>query len=61
MSPPGPSRVDVRTVADHPMVVNGAARSFFAEPAELRRSGRTLSAEEMTAFHARHAPVVVDP
>jgi hypothetical protein len=28
--------------------------------AELRRSGRTLTLEEMTAFYARHDQVMVD-
>ncbi len=39
----------------------GIARElFFTELAELRRSGRTLSPEEMTAFYARHDQVMVD-
>jgi quercetin dioxygenase-like cupin family protein len=39
----------------------GIAREhFFAEMAEMRRSGRTLSPEEMTAFYARHDQVMVD-
>ncbi|MGY1813080.1 cupin domain-containing protein [Blastococcus sp. SYSU D00820] len=39
----------------------GIARElFFAEMAELRRSGRTPSAEEMTAFYARHDQVMVE-
>jgi quercetin dioxygenase-like cupin family protein len=38
-----------------------ARESFFLELAELRRSGRTLSPEEMTAFYARHDQVMVDP
>ena len=39
----------------------GIAREhFFAEMAELRRSGRTLSPEEMTAFYARHDQVMVE-
>jgi quercetin dioxygenase-like cupin family protein len=38
-----------------------ARENFFAEMAELRRSGRTLSPEEMTAFYARHDQVMVDP
>ena len=39
----------------------GIARErFFAELAELRRSGRQLTAEEMTAFYARHDQVMVD-
>jgi quercetin dioxygenase-like cupin family protein len=39
----------------------GIARErFFLEMAELRRSGRTLSPEEMTAFYARHDQVMVD-
>jgi hypothetical protein len=29
--------------------------------AELRRSGRTVTPEEMTAFYARHDQVMVDP
>jgi quercetin dioxygenase-like cupin family protein len=37
-----------------------ARENFFAEMAELRRSGRTLSPEEMTAFYARHDQVMVD-
>jgi hypothetical protein len=39
----------------------GNARGrFFLEIAELRRSGRTVSPEEMTAFYARHDQVMVD-
>ena len=39
----------------------GIARErFFLELAELRRSGRTLTPEEMTAFYARHDQVMVD-
>jgi quercetin dioxygenase-like cupin family protein len=39
----------------------GIARErFFLEMAELRRSGRTVSPEEMTAFYARHDQVMVD-
>jgi quercetin dioxygenase-like cupin family protein len=39
----------------------GIARErFFGELAELRRSGRTLGPEEMTAFYARHDQVMVD-
>ena len=39
----------------------GIARErFFLEMAELRRSGRTLTPEEMTAFYARHDQVMVD-
>ncbi|WNV77234.1 cupin domain-containing protein [Geodermatophilus sp. DSM 44513] len=39
----------------------GIARErFFAEMAELRRSGRTRTPEEMTAFYARHDQVMVD-
>ena len=37
-----------------------ARENFFAELAELRRSGRTLGPEEMTAFYARHDQVMVD-
>ncbi|TFV89521.1 cupin domain-containing protein [Blastococcus sp. CT_GayMR16] len=37
-----------------------AREQFFFEMAELRRSGRTLSPEEMTAFYARHDQVMVD-
>ncbi len=37
-----------------------AREAFFAEMAELRRSGRGPSAEEMTAFYARHDQVMVD-
>ena len=40
----------------------GIARdNFFLEMAELRRSGRTLGPEELTAFYARHDQVMVDP
>jgi hypothetical protein len=35
--------------------------NFFGELAEMRRSGRTLTPEEMTAFYARHDQVMVDP
>ena len=38
-----------------------ARETFFLEMAELRRSGRTLSPEELTAFYARHDQVMVDP
>jgi quercetin dioxygenase-like cupin family protein len=38
-----------------------ARENFFFELAELRRSGRTLTPEEMTAFYARHDQVMVDP
>ena len=39
----------------------GIARElFFAELAELQRSGRTPSDEEMTAFYARHDQVMVN-
>ena len=39
----------------------GTAReAFFAETAELRRSGRTLDPEEMAAFYARHDQVMVE-
>ena len=39
----------------------GIARErFFAELAELARSGTTPSPEEMTAFYARHDQVMVD-
>jgi mannose-6-phosphate isomerase-like protein (cupin superfamily) len=37
-----------------------ARENFFLEMAELRRSGRTLSPEELTAFYARHDQVMVD-
>lgn len=37
-----------------------ARETFFAELAELRRSGRTPGPEEMTAFYARHDQVMVD-
>jgi mannose-6-phosphate isomerase-like protein (cupin superfamily) len=37
-----------------------AREQFFFEMAELRRSGRTLAPEEMTAFYARHDQVMVD-
>ncbi|HEX2073855.1 MAG TPA: cupin domain-containing protein [Geodermatophilus sp.] len=38
-----------------------AREQFFAETAELRRSGRRPTPEEMTAFYARHDQVMVDP
>jgi len=39
----------------------GIARElFFAELAELRRSGREPKPEEMTAFYARHDQVMVE-
>jgi mannose-6-phosphate isomerase-like protein (cupin superfamily) len=38
-----------------------AREQFFAEMAELRRSGRQPTPEEMTAFYARHDQVMVDP
>jgi quercetin dioxygenase-like cupin family protein len=38
-----------------------ARENFFLEMAELRRSGQTLTYEEMTAFYARHDQVMVDP
>jgi quercetin dioxygenase-like cupin family protein len=39
----------------------GVAReNFFAELAELRRSGRDLGPEEMAAFYARHDQVMVE-
>jgi hypothetical protein len=37
-----------------------AREQFFAEMAELRRTGRTPTPEEMTAFYARHDQVMVD-
>ena len=37
-----------------------AREQFFAEMAELRRSGRTPTPEEMTAFYARHDQVMVE-
>jgi quercetin dioxygenase-like cupin family protein len=37
-----------------------AREAFFAEMAELRRSGRTPTDAEMTAFYARHDQVMVD-
>jgi len=37
-----------------------ARENFFAELTELRRSGRTPTAEEMTAFYARHDQVAVE-
>jgi quercetin dioxygenase-like cupin family protein len=37
-----------------------ARENFFAELAELRRSGREPSAAEMTAFYARHDQVMVE-
>ncbi len=38
-----------------------ARENFFGELAEMRRSGRTLTPEEMAAFYARHDQVMVDP
>jgi quercetin dioxygenase-like cupin family protein len=38
-----------------------ARENFFLEMAEIRRSGRTLTPEELTAFYARHDQVMVDP
>ncbi len=38
-----------------------ARENFFLEMAELRRSGRTLTPEQMTAFYARHDQVMVEP
>jgi hypothetical protein len=35
-----------------------AREQFFLEMAELRRSGRTLTPEEMTALYARHDQVM---
>jgi mannose-6-phosphate isomerase-like protein (cupin superfamily) len=37
-----------------------ARENFFGELAELRRNGRTLTPEEMTAFYARHDQVMID-
>jgi mannose-6-phosphate isomerase-like protein (cupin superfamily) len=37
-----------------------AREKFFLEMAEIRRSGRTLTPEELTAFYARHDQVMVD-
>jgi len=37
-----------------------ARENFFLEMAELRRSGRTLTPEQMTAFYARHDQEMVD-
>jgi quercetin dioxygenase-like cupin family protein len=37
-----------------------AREAFFAETAEIRRSGRQLSPEEWTALYARHDQVMVD-
>nr|WP_239522706.1 cupin domain-containing protein [Geodermatophilus sabuli] len=37
-----------------------AREQFFAELAELSRSGRRPTPEEMTAFYARHDQVMVD-
>lgn len=37
-----------------------ARENFFLEMAEIRRSGRTLIPEELTAFYARHDQVMVD-
>jgi quercetin dioxygenase-like cupin family protein len=55
-----------RNDADEPasfliLFTPGIAReNFFAELAELRRSGRTPPPEEMTAFYARHDQVMVE-
>jgi uncharacterized cupin superfamily protein len=39
----------------------GVAReAFFAEMAELRRRGREIGPEELTAFYARHDQVMVE-
>lgn len=38
-----------------------ARENFFLEMAEIRRSGRVLTPEELTAFYARHDQVMVDP
>jgi quercetin dioxygenase-like cupin family protein len=39
----------------------GIAREyFFLEMAEIRRSGRTLTPDQLTAFYARHDQVMVD-
>jgi quercetin dioxygenase-like cupin family protein len=37
-----------------------ARENFFLEMAEIRRSGRTLTPDELTAFYARHDQVMVD-
>ena len=37
-----------------------ARENFFLEMAEIRRSGRTLTPEELTAFYARHDQVMID-
>jgi quercetin dioxygenase-like cupin family protein len=37
-----------------------ARENFFAEMAELRRTGRELTPEERTAFYARHDQVMVE-
>ncbi len=37
-----------------------AREKFFLEMAEIRRSGRKLTSEELTAFYARHDQVMVD-
>ena len=55
-----------RNDADEPasfliLFTPGIAREeFFAEMAELRRTGRTPTREEMTAFYARHDQVMVE-
>lgn len=38
-----------------------ARETFFAEMAEIARSGRTPTTEEMAALYARHDQVMVDP
>jgi hypothetical protein len=38
-----------------------ARETFCGELAELRRTGRTLTPEQMTGFYARHDQVMVDP
>jgi quercetin dioxygenase-like cupin family protein len=37
-----------------------ARENFFLEMAEIRRAGRTLTPEELTAFYARHDQVMID-
>jgi quercetin dioxygenase-like cupin family protein len=37
-----------------------ARENFFTEMAEIRRSGRKLTPEQLTAFYARHDQVMVD-
>ena len=76
MSHLDPSLVDLRTVADHPLIGNGETSSLrMVAPGSAtagryglveyrlapQSPGRTLTPEEMTAFYARHDQVMIDP